>query len=91
MNIVCKTKINTDFSILAKTLAIQLKILYVISLHNTWCMISSPLEEIDYFKYLKCMECRKVGLYCPPHRDEVEKILAKYRCRIPHPYSPVAN
>jgi hypothetical protein len=36
-------------------------------------------EIIDYYKYLKCQECRKIGLYCLPHRLEVEKILARYR------------
>jgi hypothetical protein len=36
-------------------------------------------EIIDFTKYLACQECRKVGLYCPPHRAEVEEILAKHR------------
>lgn len=45
-------------------------------------MISrEPVDAVDYFKYLKCPECRKVGLYCGPHRIEVEKILEEYRSR----------
>jgi len=46
-------------------------------------MVTEPFEMIDYAKYLACDECRKAGLYCPPHREEVEIILAKYRCRLP--------
>ena len=30
---------------------------------------------IDFYKYLKCPECRDCGLYCSEHREEVEKIL----------------
>lgn len=30
---------------------------------------------IDYYKYLKCPDCKDSGLYCKSHRDEVEKIL----------------
>ncbi|MCE9653414.1 MAG: hypothetical protein K8Q89_10245 [Nitrosarchaeum sp.] len=30
---------------------------------------------INYYKYLKCPDCKKSGLYCPVHRKEVEKIL----------------
>jgi len=30
---------------------------------------------IDYYKYLKCQACKDSGLYCPPHRKEVEEIL----------------
>jgi len=35
------------------------------------------LELIDYYKYLKCTSCRKLGLYCPEHRAEVERLLEK--------------
>ena len=34
---------------------------------------------IDFYKYLKCPDCKDVGLYCEPHRKEVEKILYKSR------------
>ena len=41
---------------------------------------------MDYFKYLNCPECREIGLYCKPHRIEVEsdlhKIEMKYILRI---------
>jgi hypothetical protein len=30
---------------------------------------------IDFYKYLKCPNCKESGLYCPTHRKEVEKIL----------------
>ena len=30
---------------------------------------------IDFFKYLKCPDCKKVELYCEKHRNEVESIL----------------
>jgi hypothetical protein len=30
------------------------------------------IESIDYRKYLNCSACKKVGLYCPEHRKEVE-------------------
>ncbi|MCV0410512.1 hypothetical protein [Nitrosopumilus sp.] len=33
------------------------------------------IEMIDYEKYLKCPDCRNAGLYCKPHREEVETIL----------------
>ena len=32
---------------------------------------------IDYYKYLKCPACVDAGLYCKPHRKEVETILNK--------------
>jgi len=32
---------------------------------------------IDYYKYLKCPKCKESGLYCYPHRKEVDKILEK--------------
>jgi hypothetical protein len=38
------------------------------------------IESIDYRKYLSCPACRKIELYCPEHRKEVEMIVwAKYR------------
>lgn len=38
------------------------------------------IESIDYRKYLNCVACRKLELYCPEHRREVEMIVwAKYR------------
>ncbi len=30
---------------------------------------------IDFYKYLQCPRCIESGLYCKPHRIEVEKIL----------------
>ena len=30
---------------------------------------------IDYYKYLKCPDCKDVTSYCKPHRIEVDKIL----------------
>ena len=33
------------------------------------------VQMIDYYKYLKCPECKDTGLYCKPHRIEVEEIL----------------
>lgn len=38
---------------------------------------TDPNEMLDYAKYLDCQECRKIGLYCTPHRIEVEEILTK--------------
>jgi len=38
---------------------------------------ADPNEMIDYIRYLNCEECRKTGLYCTPHRVEVEEILTK--------------
>lgn len=32
---------------------------------------------IAFDKYLNCPDCREYELYCPKHRIEVEKILAK--------------
>ncbi len=32
-------------------------------------------QVIDFHKYLKCHMCIESGLYCKPHRIEVEKIL----------------
>jgi hypothetical protein len=32
---------------------------------------------IDFKKYLNCPDCRKRHPYCPPHRKEVEAILAQ--------------
>ena len=32
-------------------------------------------KMIDYYKYLKCSECKDVGLYCKQHRIEVDTIL----------------
>jgi hypothetical protein len=38
------------------------------------------IESIDYRKYLSCPACRKIELYCPEHRREVEMIVwANYR------------
>ena len=34
-------------------------------------------ETINYYKYLKCPGCIESGLYCQPHRMEVEEILEK--------------
>lgn len=33
------------------------------------------IESIDYRKYLNCPACKKVGLYCPEHRNEVEILI----------------
>ncbi|HXV65983.1 MAG TPA: hypothetical protein VD731_01975 [Nitrosopumilaceae archaeon] len=33
------------------------------------------IESIDYRKYLRCPECKKVELYCPEHRQEVEILI----------------
>ena len=30
---------------------------------------------INFYKYLKCPDCKDVGLYCKLHRKEVESIL----------------
>jgi len=30
---------------------------------------------IDYYKYLQCPKCKESGLYCKPHRLEVDNIL----------------
>ena len=30
---------------------------------------------IDFSKYLECQDCKATGLYCPTHREEVEKKL----------------
>ena len=30
---------------------------------------------IDFYKYLNCTSCRRIGLYCTKHREEVEKLL----------------
>ena len=30
---------------------------------------------IDYYKYLKCPECKDTRLYCKPHRIEVTQFL----------------
>lgn len=37
--------------------------------------ISFLLDMIDFYKYLKCPECRDSGLYCKEHKSEVERIL----------------
>lgn len=34
-------------------------------------------SKMDYFKYLNCQECQEIGLYCKPHRIEVESDLHK--------------
>ena len=36
----------------------------------------SPILDLDYTKYLNCPKCKKVELYCPEHREEVEKTLS---------------
>jgi hypothetical protein len=33
------------------------------------------IESIDYRKYLNCPDCKKVALYCPEHRKEVEILI----------------
>jgi|SaaInlV_135m_DNA_2_1039731.scaffolds.fasta_scaffold197128_1 hypothetical protein len=33
------------------------------------------IQMIDYYKYLKCQECKDSGLYCKSHRIEVDAIL----------------
>jgi hypothetical protein len=33
------------------------------------------IESIDYRKYLNCPACKKVELYCPDHRKEVEILI----------------
>ena len=33
------------------------------------------IESIDYRKYLNCPACKKVELYCPEHRKEVEILI----------------
>ncbi len=35
------------------------------------------IESIDYRKYLNCPDCKKVALYCPEHRKEVEILIIK--------------
>ena len=37
---------------------------------------------IDYYKYLRCPDCVEKGLYCKPHKIEVEKLLAKEKSRL---------
>jgi len=32
-------------------------------------------KMVDFYKYLKCTSCKLSGLYCPTHREEVEKLL----------------
>ena len=32
---------------------------------------------MDYYKYLNCTDCQDSGLYCKPHRIEVETELRK--------------
>lgn len=38
-------------------------------------MSEETKESIDFHKYLKCPKCVESGLYCKPHRIEVENIL----------------
>jgi len=37
------------------------------------------IQMIDYYKYLKCQECKDSGLYCKTHRIEVDTILNNNR------------
>ena len=32
---------------------------------------------IDYYKYLKCPDCKESGMYCTIHKKEVDEILEK--------------
>lgn len=37
------------------------------------------IESIDFRKYLNCPVCKKIELYCPEHRKEVEMLVwSKY-------------
>ena len=40
---------------------------------------------IDYYKYLRCLECVENGLYCKPHKIEVEKLLAEEKSKLTKP------
>jgi len=45
---------------------------------NTYRIIrenNMSMQMINYHKYLKCQECKDSGLYCKPHRIEVDAIL----------------
>ena len=47
--------------------------------YNKWEIGDSM---IDYYKYLRCPECVKVGLYCKPHKIEVEQLLVKEKSKL---------
>ena len=38
--------------------------------------IRNKSPEIDFYKYLKCPDCKAVKFYCPKHRIEVENFLS---------------